>query len=94
MASKSCLCAVLSLSVMFNSATPWTVCNQPGSSVCGDSPGRNTGVGCHSPLQGDLPNPGIEPRFPVLQVDSLPSEASGKSRILEWVARPFSRGSS
>ena len=30
----------------------------------------------HSP--GDLPNPGIEPRFPALQVDSLPVEPSVK----------------
>ena len=34
----------------------------PGSSILGDSPGKNAGVGCHSLLQGDLPNPGIEPR--------------------------------
>ena len=26
----------------------------------------------------DLPNPGVEPRSPVLQVDSLPSEPPGK----------------
>ena len=38
-------------------------CSPPGSSVCGDSPGKNTGVGCHFLLQGDLPNPGIEPRL-------------------------------
>ena len=36
--------------------------NPPGSSVHGDSPGKNTGVGCHFLLQGDLPDPGIEPR--------------------------------
>ena len=31
----------------------------PGSSVRGILPGKNTGVvGCHSLLQGDLPNPG------------------------------------
>ena len=35
------------------------------------------GVSCHV-LQGDLPNPGIEPRSPTLQVDSLPSESPGK----------------
>ena len=39
-----------------------------------DSPGKNTGVGCHSPLQGNFPDPGIEPRSPALQVDSLPAE--------------------
>ena len=27
-------------------------CSPPGSSVHGDSPGKNTGVGCHSLLQG------------------------------------------
>ena len=30
------------------------------------------------PSPGDLPNPGIEPRSPSLQVDSLPTELSGK----------------
>ena len=53
-------------------------CRSPGSSVHGDSPGKNTGVGCHALLQGHLPNSGIEPRFPALQVDSLPSEPPGK----------------
>ena len=43
---------------------------------------------------GDLPNPGIEPRSPALQVDSLAAEPKGKPRILEWVAYPFSSGSS
>ena len=31
-----------------------------------------------SPSPGDFPNPGIEPRFPALQTDSLPSEPPGK----------------
>ena len=25
-------------------------CSPPGSSVCGDTPGKNTGVGCHALL--------------------------------------------
>ena len=29
---------------------------------------------------GDLPNPGIKPRFPAFQADSLPTELSGSSR--------------
>ena len=37
------------------------------------SPGQNTGVGSLSFLQ-DLPNSGIEPWSPALQVDSLPAE--------------------
>ena len=56
-------------------------CNLPGSSVHGDSPGNNTGVGLPFPPLGDLPNPGIEPRLPTLQVDSLPSELPGKAHI-------------
>ena len=35
---------------------------------------QNTGVGSLSLLQGNLPNPGIEPRSPALQEDSLPAE--------------------
>ena len=46
------------------------------------------------PSPGDLPNPVIEPRSPTLQEDSLPAEPQGSPRILEWVACPFSRGSS
>ena len=32
------------------------------------------------PSPEDLPNPGIEPRFPALQVDSLLSEPPGKPK--------------
>ena len=46
----------------------------PGSSLPWDSPGKNTGVGCHFLLQGNLPNSGIEPMFPALQADCLPTE--------------------
>ena len=38
----------------------------PGSSVPGDSLGKNTEVGCHVLLQG------IQSRSPALQTDSLP----------------------
>ena len=30
------------------------------------------------PFPGDLPNPGIKPRSPILQADSLPAEPPGK----------------
>ena len=30
------------------------------------------------PSPEDLPNPGIEPRYPALQADTLPSEPLGK----------------
>ena len=32
------------------------------------------------PSPGDLPNPGIEPRSPTLQADSLPTEPPGKPK--------------
>ena len=58
-----------------------------------NSPGQNTGVGSLSLPQGNLPNPGIEPRFPALQADSLPAEPPGKPRntgvgspsLLRWI---------
>ena len=38
-------------------------CSLPGTSVLGDSPGKNTGIGCHALLQGIFPtqksNPGL-----------------------------------
>ena len=33
----------------------WTICSLPDSSIHGDSPGKNTGVGCHALLQGIFP---------------------------------------
>ena len=33
-------------------------CSPPGSSVLGDSPGKNIGVGCHALLQGVFPTQG------------------------------------
>ena len=53
-------------------------CSPPGSSVHGDSPGKNTGVGLPCLPPRDLPNPGIELRPPTLQADSLPAEPQGK----------------
>ena len=35
------------------------------------------------PSSGDLPDPGIKPRSPALQADSLPSESPGKLAHLE-----------
>ena len=110
---KVCVCSV-------TQSCP-TLCDHmnhslPGFFVHGDSPCKNTGVGCHVLLQGifptqgqnpglpycrwilylwatrspwilewvayafskDLPDPGIKPGSPALQVDSLPLELPGK----------------
>ena len=37
------------------------------------------------PFSRDIPNPGVKPRSPTLQADSLPAEPQGSPRILEWV---------
>ena len=59
-----------------------------------NSPTQDTGVGSCSLLQGNLPNPGIKPRSPVLQADSLPAEPPGKAKNTGVVTYPFSRESS
>ena len=111
---------------------PWTIAHQAPLSM-GILQARILEWGAMS-YSGDLPNPGIKPRSPTLQEDSLPSEPPGKPRntrvgslsllqglfptwesnwdllhcrqilyqlshkgsprILEWVAYPFSSGSS
>ena len=56
-------------------------CSLPGSSVHSDSPGKNTGVGCHSLLQGIFPTQGSNPSLLCLlhwQVGSLLLEPPGK----------------
>ena len=51
----------------------------PGSSVHGVSQARkNTGVGCHFLLQGNLPNPEIELTSPTLAGRFFTTEAPGK----------------
>ena len=52
----------------------------PGSSVHGDSPGKNTGVGCHTLLQGIFSTQ-TEHRSSSLQVDYLPSELPEKPKV-------------
>ena len=69
-------------------------CSPPGSSVHGDSPGKNSGVGCHAFLQRIFLTQGKKPRSPTLQADNLPLSHQGSPRILEWIAYTFSRESS
>ena len=38
---------------------------------------------------GDLPNPGIRPRSPTLQVDSLPAEPQGALYLINTVVEIF-----
>ena len=68
-------------------------CSPPGSSVHGESPGKNTGVGCHALLQGIFPTQGSNPALHTLQVDSLPSELPGKP-MLDYVRNVILENSS
>ena len=46
--------------------------------------------GLPRPSPGDLPNPGIEPKSPALQVDSLPSEPPGMPKYTRDIFLPVS----
>ena len=59
-----------------------------------NSPGQNIGVGSHSLLQGIFPTQESNPGFPHCRQILYQLSHKGSPRILEWVAYPFSRGSS
>ena len=59
-----------------------------------NSPGQNTGVGSPSLLQGIFPTQGLNPGLPHCQQILYQLSHKGSSRILEWIAYPFSSGSS
>ena len=58
-------------------AAPWTVACQTPLSM--EFSRQEYWSGLQFPSPGDLPDPGIEPGSPELQVDSLPTEPPGKS---------------
>ena len=55
--------------------TPWGIAHQDPPSMGFSRQKYWSGLPFSSP--GDLPDPGIKPRSPALQVDSLPSEPPG-----------------
>ena len=78
-------------------------CGPPGSSVHGDSPGKNTGESSYVLLQGIFPTQGLKPGLPhcrwilflfFCRWILYHLNHQGSPRIMEWVAYPFSRGSS
>ena len=69
---------MLSHSVLSDSATPWTVAHQAPVSM---------GI-----LQGIFPTQGTNPGLPHCRQIFYQLSHQGSSRILEWVAYPFSRG--
>ena len=66
-------CSVLSHVQLF--ATPWTTACQAPLSMGFFR--QKYWIGLPFPSPGDLPNPGIEPRSPALQADSLPLSHQG-----------------
>ena len=73
---------LLSCSVVSNSSRPHGL--QPSRLLCPCGFSRQeywSGLPCPPPE--DLPNPGIKPRSPTLQVDSLLSEPPGKPKETE-----------
>ena len=69
-------------SVVSDSLQPtWTVTHQAFLYMGVSRQEYWSGLPCLSP--GDLPNPGIKPRSPALQVDSLPAEPLGKPKNTE-----------
>ena len=56
--SLTCLFLVAQLCLIFCDPMGHSL---PGSSVHGDSPGKNSGVGCHALLQGIVPTQGSNP---------------------------------
>ena len=60
-------------------ATPWTVTHQVPLSM--EFSRQEYWSGYPFPSPRDLPNPGIKPRSPARQADSLPGEPQGKPSI-------------
>ena len=68
-------------------ATPWIVAYQAPLSM--QFPRQEYRSGLSFPSPGDLPNPGSEPRSPTLQADSLPSEPSTLTVLLDFQHQNF-----
>ena len=81
--SETGSCSVVSNSLQPNGLdSPW------------NSPGQNNGVGSHSLLQGIFPTQGWNPGLSHCRKILYQLSHMGSPRILEWVAYPFSSGSS
>ena len=71
-----CVCVCVSVSVMSDSAIPWTVADLVSLSMVFSR--QEYWIVLPFPSPGNFPNPGIKPRSPTLQVDSLLSEPPRK----------------
>ena len=71
-----------------------TLCDPMDYVVRWNSPGQNTRLGSLSLLQGIVPTQGSNPGLPHCRQILYQLSHTGSPRTLEWVAQPFSRGSS
>ena len=62
--SLQCRCAVCLVTQSYQTLYDCMDCSPPGSSVHGDSQGKNTGVGCYALFQGIFPTQGSNPGLP------------------------------
>ena len=74
--------SVVSNSLQPHGGSPW------------NSPSQNTGMGPLSLLQGIFPTQGSHPGLPHGRHILYQLSQKGSPRILEWIAHPFSKGSS
>ena len=93
---KGCMCVplcciVLSPSVV--SVCSSMDCSPPGSSVHGDSPGKNTGVGYHALFQGIFSTWGLNSGLPHCGWILYCLSHQGNPWVLDCAASSFSRGS-
>ena len=72
LASKSSSPPLICFSHVQLFTTPWTIAHQASLSMGFSRQEYWSGLPFPSP--GDLPDPGIEPRSPALQADSVPTE--------------------
>ena len=81
--SSSECCSVVSNSLQHHGLySPW------------NSPGKNTGMSCHALLQGIFPTQGSKPGHLHCKWILYCLSHQRSPKTLEWVAYPFSRGSS
>ena len=75
-----CVCVCVLFSRVWLFTTPWTVAYQAPLSMGFPRQEHWSELPCRPP--GDLPDPGIKPRSPAFQADSLPSETPVKPEHL------------
>ena len=83
-----CCCCCVSRSVVSHSLRPHNLYSS------WSSPGQNTGMGSFSLLQGIFPTQGSHPGLQHWRRILYQLSRKGSTRLLEWVAYPFSSGSS